>query len=159
MADLHRVMRQPEAPAICQVGAQYRVGQPPVERVGPAVILAKQVVGMAALLFADAVAGVQAGIAQGVDAVFRLAHQHDRAAADIGAEKIAVGGEPAGVIDRQPRPREDMRDFGGEDRVGLEQLRRRRNLAARFELLADRLDAVGKLHCPVQYVLPVLLPL
>ena len=92
---------------------------------------------------------MQAGVAQGVDAVGGLAHDDHRAAADIGADVVAVGGKPAHMIDRQPRPREDMRDLGREYRICLEQLRSRRHLAARLKLLADRLDAVGKLHRPV----------
>ncbi len=78
-----------------------------------------------------------------MDLVRALAHQDDRARADIGAHKIAVGGEPAGVVDRQPRPGEDLRQFGGEHVVGLEELGRRRDLTAVVNLLAKYLDAVG----------------
>ena len=97
----------------------------------------------AALVLAHAVAGMQAGIAQRVDLGFGLAHHHHRARAEIGAEIIAVGGEAAGVIERQPRPHEQPRQFGGEHVVGFEQFRRRRHLAAGLELAGDRLDRVG----------------
>ena len=86
---------------------------------------------------------MQAGVAQRVDLIFGLAHQHDRARPDIGAEKIAVGGEPAGMVDRQPRPGEDLRQLGGEHVVGLEEFGRRRDLAAAVDLLGKCLDAVG----------------
>ena len=102
--------------------------------------------GVAGFRLADAVSGMQTSIAQGVDLVRALAHQDDRARADIGAQIIAVGGEPAGMVDRQPRPREDLRQLGGEHFIGVEQLGRRHDLAGVVELLADCLDAVGKLH-------------
>src|SRR5437763_15481159 len=106
-------------------------------------------VAAAALFLADTVAGMQASVAQRVDAVGRLAHQHDRAAAHFGAEIIAIAGEPTDMVDREPGPREKLRDFGCEHRVGLEQLRGGLYVAARLDLLAQILDAVGKLHRPV----------
>ena len=112
-------------------------------------ILAEEVVAAAALFLADAVAGVQTGVAQRMNAVGRLAHQHDRAAAHFGAEIIAIAGEPADMVDRQPGTREELRDFGGEHRIGVEQLHGGRYLTARLDLLAQGLDAVGKLHHPV----------
>ncbi len=47
------------------------------------------------------------------------------------------------MVDRQPRPGEDLRQFGGEHVVGLEELGRWRDLAATINLLAKCLDAVG----------------
>ena len=43
---------------------------------------------------------------------------------------ILLAGEPARVVDRQPWPRKDVRQLGGEYVIGLEQLGRRGNLAA-----------------------------
>jgi hypothetical protein len=63
------------------------------------------------------------------------------------------------MIDRQPRPGEKVRDFGGEYRIGLEQLGRGRHWTSRLDLFADRLDAVGKLHCRSSSPAFVLLPL
>ena len=122
-------------------------------------ILAEQMVAAAALLLAHPVAGVQAGVAQRMDAVGRLAHQHHRAAADIGPEIIAVGAEAAHMVDRQPGTGEQVRDFGGEYRIGLEQLGGGGHRAARLDLFADRLDAVGKFHIRIQFAASVLLPL
>ena len=101
--DLHRIARQAEARPVGHFRLQHRLGQLAVERVIPAVILAEQLVGAAALLLADAIAGMQAGIAHRMHAFGVLAHQHDRARPDIGAQEIAGRGEPAGMIDREPR--------------------------------------------------------
>ena len=53
------------------------------------------------------------------------------------------------MVDREPGSREELRDFGREDRVRLEELLGGLYVAARLDLLAQRLDAVGKLHRPV----------
>ena len=99
--------------------------------------------GAAALRLAHAVAGMEARIAQRVDLLGGLAHDDNRARTDIAAHVVAVGLEPARVVDRQPRPGEDLRQFGGEHVVALEELGRWRDLTAVVDLLAKCLDAVG----------------
>ena len=103
-------------------------------------VLAEEMVGAAALFLADPVPGMQTGVAQGMDLVGALAHLDDRARADIGAHKIAVDGEPAGMVDRQPRPREDLRQLGGEDVVSLEQFGRRRTFWVACEFRGRQRD-------------------
>jgi hypothetical protein len=105
---VERHRKQPELGAVDLELALRRRDQLAVEIVGPAVIGADELAGMAMLVVADARAAMAAEIVEGADLAVLAAHHDDHLRADPPGEVVAALWDRAGVAGEQPAAVEDV---------------------------------------------------
>jgi hypothetical protein len=110
------------------------------------VIRADQAFGGALFGVADRVAGVNADIAQRMQAAVAIAGYDHRAGGGIEPKIAAVLVEPCRVIYGHPRSGKDPFALGGEDIGFVKQGRIGHNVARSAQLLAESGDAGRKIH-------------
>ena len=125
--------------------------EPAIEMIGPAVIAALEFLGVALVIGNDQRAAMGALIVNDADLAFGVAHQHDRLAADEGAEIVAGVFHLAFVADIDPGSAENALQLELENRrigvdlpvhaAGLHEFRlnlRHRSMLAQFPKFAAR---------------------